>query len=127
MRGVVGRALLPKVPRMTPEDLSAYLLDKGLDPDAVQDVLVEYLTWTGEPIRYPKAWAWRRVYYRTMDHYRKEGMRGHRVDLPANLVSTAPNPLTQAEQRQQLERFAQTMKTSCRASHNWSLLRQRGV
>lgn len=112
---------------MSPEDLSAYLLSKGLDPDAVQDVLVEYLTWTGEPIRYPKTWAWRHVYWRTMERYRKEGMRGRRVDLPSDLVSTTPNPLAQAEQRQRIERFAQTMKTSCKPSHQWSLWNQRGV
>lgn len=112
---------------MTPEALSAYLLGHGLDPDAVQDVLVEYLTWTGEPIRYPKTWAWRHVYWATQEEWRKLSIRGHRVDLPSDLASMEPSPLVQAEHRQRIERFAQTMKTSCKPSHKWSLWNQHGV
>ena len=110
---------------MSPEDLSQYLLSKGLDPDAVQDTFLAYLTWHGEPIRYPKRWAWRYVYWRTRDQYRKQSIRGRRVEMPPHLVSTAPNPLTQVEQRQRIERFAQLMRTSCKPSHKWSIWNQR--
>lgn len=108
---------------MTPEALSSYLLGKGLDPDAVQDTILLYITWQGPPIQHPKAWAWRHVYWRTRDQERKQSIRSHRVDLPPNLVSTAPSPLTQAEQRERIERFAQGMK----GVRRWSLWAQRGV
>ena len=91
---------------MTPEALSAYLLGKGLDPDAVQDTILEYMTWQGPPILHPKTWAWRRVWWRTKDGYRQQSGRGTRIDLPANLVSILPDPLTQAERRQRIERYA---------------------
>ena len=91
---------------MTPEALSLYLLSKGLDPDAVQDTLLEYMTWQGSPIRFPKAWAWRRVFWRIQDDYRQRTGRGTRTEMPANLVSALPDPLTQAERRQRIERYA---------------------
>ena len=115
---------------MSPEDLSQYLLSKGLDPDAVQETLIVYMTWQGPPIRYPKAWAWRHVYWRTKAELRKRSIRGKRKDLDPlmdSLVSAAPSPLTRAEQRQRIERFAQTMKTSCKPSHKWSIWNQREV
>lgn len=109
---------------MTPEALSAYLLSKGLDPDAVQDTLVAYMTWQGEPIRYPKRWAWMHVYWRTQDGYRQMTMRGKRqAQELAELVSTAPSPLDRVEQRQRIERFAKSMK----GVRRWSLLAQRNV
>lgn len=108
---------------VTPEALSQYLLSHGLDSDAVQDTLVTYMTWQGPPIRHPKAWAWRHVYWKTRDEHRKRSIRGKGTELPPNLVSTAPNPLTQAEQRQRIERFAQQMK----GVRRWSLWAQRNV
>lgn len=91
---------------MSPEELSRYLLGKGLDPDAVQDTLLEYMTWRGPPIRHPKAWAWRRAFWRTQDGYRQQTGRGTRAEMPTNLVSAIPDPLTQAERRQRIERYA---------------------
>ena len=126
---------------MTPEALSQYLLSYGLDPDAVQDTLLEYITWQGPPIRHPKTWAWQRVYWRTVDERRKESIRGKAIHLqqpeignqkgarrvPPELWAKDPSPLTQAEQRQRIERFAQLMRTSCKPSHKWSIWNQREV
>lgn len=117
---------------MTPEALSAYLHKyPQFDPDAIQEVLVEYLTWSGPPIRYPKRWAWRKAFWRTQDHYRQLTIRGLRVgDYPLDsLVSPAPSPLAQVEQRQRLERFDTRMRASLRPSHQarWNLFAQRDV
>lgn len=98
---------------MTPEALSAYLL-KHFTQDAVQDVMVTYLSWTGPPIRYPKRWGWRQAYWRTMDQYRKTTIRGQRVDFPKHLSSPAPDPLTIAHQHQCLERYDLEMRTGKR-------------
>ena len=111
---------------MTPEALSTYLLHY-FPEDVVQEVILEYLTWKGKPIRYPKRWGWIHASWRQTDAYREQSIRGHRVDLPDDLVSREPSPLTRAEQRQRIDRFTQTMKVSCKPSQKWSILSQRNV
>ena len=112
---------------MTPEDLSTYLLHY-FPEDVVQEVILEYLTWKGKPIRYPKRWAWIHASWRQTDAYREQSIQGHRVDLPDDLVSCDPSPLTRAEQRQRIERYAALMlqETAPRQRY-WNLLNQRGV
>lgn len=119
---------------MTPEALSKYLhtyrdgRQTKLDPDAIQAVLLDYLTWP-VPIRHPKVWAWRRVHWKMIDEHRQRTLYGSTRPLGpeevASLVSTAPNPLTRAEQRQKLTRFAEVMAKA--SPKRWHLWRQRGV
>jgi len=90
---------------MTPEALHAYLIGKGIDEDAAQDVLVSYLT-AKVPIRFPKSWAWK-----TALHWRggrQSGNANVRCMVPLTpameAVSAAParSPLQRAETRQAL-------------------------
>ena len=109
---------------LSPEALSAYLSAKHCDPDAIQQVLIDYMTWTGPPIRYPKAWAWRRVHWRTIDAVRKD----IRSKVAPGVAGPSPDALTQALQRQKLERFVVLMKGPKLARNpRWQLWRQRGV
>ena len=110
---------------MSPEDLSAYLSSKRCDPDAIQEVLIDYLTWTGPPIRYPRSWAWRRVHWRTVDEVRKVAREHAKGTLE---VSHPPDVLTRLIQRQRLERFVTLMKgPGYDQNPRWQLWRQRGV
>ena len=115
---------------LSPEVLSAYLSSKGCDPDAIQEVLIDYLAWTGPPIRYPKAWAWRRVHWRTLDAVRKDiRNKVERLGRGASGVADpSPDALTRAIHRQKLERFAVLMKgPNLDQNPRWQLWRQRGV
>mgnify|MGYP001591340447 CR=1 FL=1 len=110
---------------LSPEALSVYLSSKRCDPDAIQEVLIDYLTWTGPPIRHPKSWAWRRVHWRTLDAVRKVALEHEKGKLiPPRQVDI----LTRLIQRQRLERFATLMKGP-RLDQNprWQLWRQKGV
>ena len=104
---------------LSPEALSAYLSAKHCDPDAIQQVLIDYMTWTGPPIRHPKTWAWRRVHWRTVDAIRADV----RSKCTPGTIDPGPDALTRTLQRQRLERFAVLMKNAPR----WSIWRQRGV
>ena len=72
---------------MTLEELSAYLRGYALDHDAVQDTLIDYLTWQGPPIHSPKAWAWRRVKWRTLDQHRKAQVRDAPIGPSVNQLT----------------------------------------
>ena len=110
---------------LSPEALSAYLSAKHCDPDAIQQVLIDYMTWTGPPIRHPKSWAWRRVYWRTIDAVRKD-IRSKTT--PGISTDPGPDALIRAIQRQKLERFAVLMKgPNLDQNPRWQLWRQKGV
>ena len=109
---------------MTPEDLSTYLSSKRCDPDAIQEVLIEYMTWAGPPIRHPKTWAWRRVHWRTVDAVRKD----IRSKVASGVAEPGPDALARASQRQRIERFTVLMKgPKLDRNPRWQLWRQKGV
>ena len=114
----------PPQEALSPEALSIYLSTRKCDPDAIQEVLIDYMTWAGPPIRYPKTWAWRRVAWRTKDAIRADI---HSKAAPGTL-SPDPDALTRAIQRQKLERFVALMNEPSQARNSrWDLWKQRGI
>ena len=56
---------------MTPEQVRASLLARGIPEDTVQDMLVDYLT-LKRPERHTPAWWFKRAQWRIVDGYRDE-------------------------------------------------------
>ncbi len=97
---------------MTPEALHAYLIGKGIDEDAAQDVLVSYLT-AKVPIRYPKSWAWKSAVLRRGGKQSQNASVRCMVPLTPAMeavsATSEPSPLKLAEVRQALARAIQAL------------------
>ena len=85
---------------MDPHALFLYLVRRHFTEDIAQEVVIAYLAQEGT-IRYPKAWGlkWARG---LAGHERKKQAR--MVPLDPQLPIKAPDALTRAAQRQEIER-----------------------
>jgi len=98
---------------VTPEALSTYLLQHGIDPDVTQEVMLVYLAGPQPPIKVSaKAWAWRRAGWIKANIARAERRRLAREQEAGYRVRQAPSPLDMAEMRQKLQRFRAAMPPS---------------
>lgn len=102
---------------MTPEALFAYLVQRRVDEDIIQEVMVRYLR-ASEPPRNPKAWALKVAWRIRLDRKTKgPGVRMGitTISLPDTLQSPQASPLKVAEDRERLRRvFAQPANPYCR-------------
>ena len=77
-----------------------------IDEDTAQEVALDYWLWKGEPVRFPKSWAFKRALWRRADARRKEARQPLSVADPTLGRSEPPIQLRLAEAWQELDRYA---------------------